>query len=71
MADLAQLTVWRDALLRARYAGIRIVESDGRRVEYRSDGELRQALADVERAIREAERRPPVTQIRFSSSKGL
>lgn len=31
MADLAQLTAWREALLKARYAGIRTVEYDGKR----------------------------------------
>lgn len=30
MADLAQLTAWRDALMAARYRGVRTVEYDGR-----------------------------------------
>ena len=29
MADLAQLTAWRDALMAARYRGVRTVEYDG------------------------------------------
>ena len=32
MADLAQLTAWRDALMAARSQGIRTVEYDGKRV---------------------------------------
>ena len=46
MADLAQLTAWRDALMAARYRGIRTVEYDGKRVTYASDGEMAAALMD-------------------------
>ena len=48
MADTDQLLAWREALLRARYAGTRTVECDGRKVEYRSDSEMASALADLE-----------------------
>ncbi|MFC3119898.1 phage head-tail joining protein [Jhaorihella thermophila] len=51
MADLAQLTAWRDALMAARYQGVRTVEYDGKRVTYASDGEMAAALADLNRQI--------------------
>lgn len=70
MTDLAQLEAWRDALLRSRYAGLRIVECDGRRVSYATDAEMATALADLERRINagQAER---VTQVRIQSTKGV
>ncbi|WP_420345023.1 phage head-tail joining protein, partial [Paenirhodobacter sp.] len=40
MADLTQLTAWRDALMAARYRGVRTVEYDGKRITYASDGEM-------------------------------
>jgi len=46
MADLAQLTAWRDALMAARYQGIRTVEYDGKRVTYATDVEMAAALGD-------------------------
>ncbi|CAA7619016.1 phage head-tail joining protein [Magnetospirillum sp. SS-4] len=68
MADTDQLLAWREALLRARYAGTRIVEYDGRKVEYRSDSEMASALADLERRLGTNAR---VTQVRINSSKGV
>jgi hypothetical protein len=41
----------RDALLAARWRGIRTVEFDGRRVTYATDAELAASLADLERRI--------------------
>ncbi len=70
MADLAQLTAWRDALLRARYAGIRTVEYDGKRITYGSDAEMANALSDLERRIA-ATSAQPITQVRITSSKGV
>jgi hypothetical protein len=32
MADPAQLAAWRDALMAARYRGVRTVEYDGKRI---------------------------------------
>lgn len=69
MTDLAQLEAWRDALLKARYAGLRIVEYDGRRVTYATDAEMATALADLDRRIAAASA-PRINQIRISSSKG-
>jgi hypothetical protein len=68
MAAPDQLLAWREALLRARYAGTRTVECDGRKVEYRSDSEMASALADLERRLGTSTR---VTQVRINSSKGV
>lgn len=70
MADLAQLTAWREALLKARYAGIRIVEYDGKRVSYATDAEMATALADLERRIA-SNTTQRITQVRINSSKGV
>ncbi|WP_149589758.1 phage head-tail joining protein [Tabrizicola flagellatus] len=69
MADLAQLTAWRDALMAARYRGVRTVEYDGKRITYASDGEMAAALADLNRQIAGAAGR--VSVVRIQSSKGL
>lgn len=69
MADLAQLTAWRDALMAARYRGIRTVEYDGKRVTYASDGEMAAALAGLNRQIAGTAGR--VSVVRIQSSKGL
>ena len=69
MADLAQLTAWRDALMAARYRGDRTVEYDGKRVTYASDGEMAAALADLNRQITGATAR--ISVVRIQSSKGL
>lgn len=69
MADLAQLTTWRDALMAARYRGVRTVEHDGKRVTYASDGEMAAALADLNRQIAGATDR--ISVVRIQSSKGL
>ena len=70
MADLVQLTAWRDALMAARYQGIRTVEYDGKRVTYASDAEMAAALADLNRQMAmTGPQRVSVVQIR--SSKGI
>jgi hypothetical protein len=69
VADLAQLSVWRDALMAARYRGVRTVESDGKRITYASDGEMAAALADLNRQIAGATDR--ISVVRIQSSKGL
>lgn len=68
---LDELTSLRDALLRARLRGTRRVTYDGREVEYRSDAEMRAALADAERRISAMTSETRVSQIRISSSKGF
>jgi hypothetical protein len=69
MIGLAQLEAMRDKLLKARFAGVRTVEYDGRRVTYASDAEMAAALADLEKRIAAASA-PRVAQVRISSSKG-
>ena len=69
MDDLSQLTTWRDALMAARYQGIRTVEYDGKRVTYASDAEMAAALADLNRQIAGATER--ISVVRIQSSKGL
>ena len=69
MASLAQLTAWRDALMAARYQGVRTVEYDGKRITYASDGEMAAALADLNRQITGTTAR--VSVVRIQSSKGL
>ena len=70
MADPAQLTAWRDALMAARYRGVRTVEYDGKRVTYATDGEMAAALADIDRKIAAAGG-SLVAVVRIASSKGV
>jgi len=69
MADLAQLTAWRDVLMAARYQGIRNVEYDGKRVTYATDAEMAAALGDLNRQIAGTTAR--IAVVRIKSSKGL
>jgi hypothetical protein len=69
MTDVAQLSEWRDALMAARYRGVRTVEYEGRRVTYATDAELATALADLERRITAAT--AGVSVVRIASSKGV
>ena len=71
MADLAQLTAWRDTLMAARYRGVRTVEYDGKRITYATDAEMRTALADLDRKITGASETGRISVVRISSSKGL
>jgi hypothetical protein len=70
MTDITQLETWRDALLQARYAGLRSVEIDGRRVSYATDAEMATALADLERRITSGQT-GRVRQVRIQSTKGV
>ncbi|PPB79357.1 hypothetical protein LV82_02975, partial [Albidovulum inexpectatum] len=58
-----------DALMAARYRGVRTVEYDGKRVTYASDGEMAAALADLNGQIAGATDR--ISVVRIQSSKGL
>lgn len=68
---LEEMTVQRDALLAARYRGVRTVESDGRRVTYATDNEMTAALTDLERRIAAANEGGRRRRILTSASKGL
>ena len=48
MPDLATLQTLREALLKARYAGVRTVEYDGKRISYATDAEMDAYLASGE-----------------------
>ncbi|GAA0569512.1 phage head-tail joining protein [Caenispirillum bisanense] len=69
--NVAELRQRRDALLTALAAPEKSVADGTNSAEYRGVGELRAALAELDRQIREADGRPPVTTVRFSCSKGL
>jgi len=59
-----------EALREAMTSGVLTVEYDGKRVTYRSVGEIREALAEVDAALaREQGRR--VRQIRINTNKGF
>jgi hypothetical protein len=70
MADLAQLTAWRDALMAARYQGVRTVEYDGKRVTYATDAEMAAALGDLNRQM-SATGPQRISVVRIQSTKGL
>jgi len=68
---LTELTAARDALLRARAAGVRRVrDQSGEEVEYRSDAEMARALAALDSEIAGASAARPTT-IHFTTSKGV
>jgi hypothetical protein len=68
---LEELFVHRDALLAARYRGLRTVEIDGRRVTYATDAEMAAAITDLERRIALASSDVRRRRILTSASKGL
>jgi hypothetical protein len=61
----------REALLAARYRGIRTVETEGRRVTYATDAEMAAALIDLERRIAALDDAGRRRRILTSASKGL
>jgi len=61
----------RDALLAARYRGVRTVEVEGRRIGYASDAEMAAALADLERRIAAETAGARRRIVRTAASKGL
>lgn len=70
MASLTDLTGWRDKLEEARFRGVRSVEYDGKSVTYRSDAEMAQALAALERRIAALSQGSRSKIIHVSTSKG-
>lgn len=68
--DASELTTLRDALLRARAAGVRSTMYDGKRVEYATDAEMSAAISDLEVRIARATGTRPGAIV-FSTSKGL
>jgi hypothetical protein len=70
MANLTQLTAWRDALMAARFQGVRTVEYDGKRITYATDGEIAAAIGDLERRIASVGPKR-VSVVRIQSRKGV
>lgn len=68
---LEELNARRDALLAARYRGVRTVEIEGRRINYATDGEMAASIADLERRIAESEAGARRRIVRTTTSKGL
>jgi hypothetical protein len=65
------LVTQREALLTARYRGVRTVEYDGKRITYATDAEMAAALADLERRIILAKRAGRRRRVLTAASKGL
>lgn len=61
----------RDALLVARFRGVRTVEVEGRRITYATDAEMATAVADLERRISDVESGARRRIVRTAASKGL
>lgn len=61
----------RDALLAARFRGVRTVEIEGKRVTYATDVEMATAITDLERRIAAASEGGRRRRILTSASKGL
>lgn len=68
---LDELTAQREALLAARFRGVRTVEYAGRRVTYASDAEMAAAITDLERRMAGAQEGGRRRRILTSASKGL
>jgi hypothetical protein len=68
---LEEMAAHRDALLAARFRGVRTVEIDGRRITYASDTEMAAAITDLERRIAAVQDGGRKRRILTSASKGL
>ena len=68
---LEEMTTQRDALLAARFRGVRTVEIEGKRVTYATDAEMASSLTDLERRIAMAAEGGRRRRILTSASKGL
>ncbi|GIX11767.1 phage head-tail joining protein [Elioraea sp.] len=68
---LEEMIARRDALLAARFRGVRTVEVEGRRITYATDAEMAAALADLERRIVETKAGARRRIVRTAASKGL
>ena len=68
---IGEMIAQREALLAARYRGVRTVETEGRRVTYATDAEMATALTDLERRIAAFDDGGRRRRILTSASKGL
>ncbi len=69
--NLDDMNARREALLAARYRGVRVVEIEGRRITYATHAEMAAALSDLERRIAVLASGRPRRRILTSGSKGL
>lgn len=67
----AELVAQRDALLVARFRGVRTIEIEGKRVTYTTDSEMAAAITDLERRIASINEGGRRRRILTSASKGL
>ncbi len=65
------MTARREALLAARFRGVRTVEIEGRRITYATDAEMAAAIADLERRIAQAEAGARRRIVRATACRGL
>jgi hypothetical protein len=68
---LEEMIARRDALLAARFRGVRTVEIEGRRITYATDAEMAAALGDLERRIAETKAGARRRIVRTAARKGL
>jgi hypothetical protein len=68
---LDDLITRREALLVARFRGLRTVEIEGRRITYATDAEMAAALTDLERRIAKAETGGNRRIVKTTADKGL
>jgi hypothetical protein len=68
---LDDLIARREALLVARFRGVRTVEIEGRRIAYATDAEMAAALGDLERRIAIAQTGAIRRIIKTTADKGL
>lgn len=66
-----ELIDMRDALIRARAKGVRVLQVAGERVEYQSFADMDRTLADLEARIERASGTRRAGMVRFNSSKGF
>lgn len=68
--NVTELESLRDALIRTRAAGTRVVQYEGKRIEYQTDADMAKAIADLETRIRSAST-PRPGSVTFTTSKGV
>jgi hypothetical protein len=69
--NIQQMMARREALLEARWRGVRTVEIEGRRITYATDAEMAAAIADLERRIADASAGARRRIVHTAASKGL
>ncbi len=60
-----------EALLAARWRGVRSIDVEGRRISYATDAEMASAITDLEKRIAVLESGKPRRRVLTSGRKGL